>query len=227
MNNTFIVKKKIFTLFFSLVAFTLVIAGNGVPTLNSGFGPDVKGTKNFLRYSSSLNALNVKVMPAFYWSSIGAEIEYPVSDAFTVGLNILGKIGRTDGKNVVFKIRPESTQESAYRLELAAKYYLGKSAPIGFYGQFNLSYGNLLFFDGTNRPYTMHSKWKKFNDDKRAPTLVEQPKDYSVGLGAGYQLIVIPKKIIANIMVGTQLYLEQTSGMYPAFYISPSLGYVF
>ena len=193
----------------------------------SEFGPGVKATNNFLRYSSSMNALNVKFMPAFYWSSLGVEIEYPLADAFTIGLNILGKIGRTDGKRVVFKIRPETHQESAYRMELAAKYYLKKTAPIGLYAQFNVTYGNLLFFDGTNRPYTLHSKWKKFDGGVRSPSEVERPKDYSLGIGGGYQLIVIPKKIIANIMVGTQLYLEQSSGMYPSFYVAPSLGYVF
>jgi len=224
------VRKYILTSIITLLSALVAFAG-GVdekyPLKKSEFGPGVKATKNFLRYSSSVNALNVKLMPAFYWSSIGAEVEYPINDAFSVGLNILGKIGRTDGKNVVFKIRPEDYQESAYRVELAAKYYLSKSAPIGFYGQFNLSYGNLLFFDGTNRPYTLHSKWKKFDGNVRKPAEVEPPKDYSLGLGAGYQLVVIPKKIIANIMVGTQLYLEQHSGIYPSFYVSPSLGYVF
>ena len=212
---------------FTILGFVSLADINESTLTKSEFGPGVKATNNFLRYSSSVNALNVKLMPAFFWSSLGVEVEYPINDAFSVGLNILGKIGRTDGKNVVFKIRPEEPQESAYRLELAAKYYLSKSAPIGFYGQFNVTYGNLLYFDGTNRPYTLHSKWKKFDSNIRKPTEIERPKDISLGIGAGYQLVVIPKKIIANIMVGTHLYLEQTNGMYPSFYVSPSLGYVF
>ena len=193
----------------------------------SKLGPGPGGAANILRHTSPLGALNVKIMPALYWSSLGLEIEYPISDAFTVGFNILGKLGRTDGKNVVFKIRPESTQDPAYRLEVAAKYYLSNNAPTGIYIQLNASYGNLLFFDGTNRPYTLHSKWKNFDGGVRSPTEIEVPQDYSFGIGAGYQLIVIPKKIIANIMVGTQLYLERTSDIYPAIYLAPSLGYMF
>lgn len=221
--------KSVLTILISIFLSSLVFAEKEKKemVLLSDFAPNVKDTKNFLRYSSSVNALNVKAMPAFYWSSLGIEIEYPLSDVFTIGLNILGKIGRTDGRNTVFKIRPETHQESAYRLELAGKYYFQQSAPIGFYAQLNVTYGNLLFFDGTNRPYTMHSKWKQFNGGVRAPATIETPKDYSFGIGGGYQLVVIPKKIIANIMVGTQLYLEQTSGIYPSFYVAPSLGYVF
>jgi len=189
--------------------------------------PDPSAAGNFLRLSSPLGGLNAKLMPAFYLNSLGLEVEYPLNDFFTIGINLIGKIGRTDGNRVVFKIRPETSQEASYRVELAAKYYISKNAPTGLYGQFNISFGNLLFFDGTNRPYTLHSRWKRFDAGIRSPVEIVPPRDLSLGVGVGYQLVVIPKKIIANIMVGSQLFFEQDSGIYPSVYISPSLGYVF
>lgn len=220
-------KKTSFLLIGLLLSFCLW-AEAPVKLTKSDFAPGVKATNNFLRYSSPVNALNVKLMPAFYWNSLGMEVEYPVMDMVSIGVNVIGKMGRTDGSNVVFKIRPENYQDAAYRVELAFKYYISKSAPLGFYGQFNISYGNLLYYDGTNRPYTMHSKWKPYEEGQlRDPVPLEAPKDYSFGVGAGYQLVIIPKKIIANVMVGTQLYLEQASGIYPSVYVAPSLGYVF
>ena len=236
MTKVIIIRKYSVLVFISMIL-SVSAFSEGTPSFirlnnfnakkSSESGPGPSSTKNFLRYSSSLGALNVKLTPALYWSSLIIEVEYPLTDAFTIGLNILGKLGRTDDGSTAFKIRPEKVQDPAYKLELATKYYFGNTAPIGFYAQFNFSYGNLLFFDGTNRPYTLHSKWKKFEGGVRAPAVIESPKDYSLGIGGGYQLVVIPKKIIANIMVGTQLYLEKDSGIYPAIYVAPSLGYVF
>lgn len=190
-------------------------------------GPATKATKNFLRYASPLNAFNVKLMPALYWNTIGIELEYPLNDLLTVGLNIAAKSGRTDGERKPFKIRPETYQDPSYRVELAIKYYISQSAPVGLYAQLNFSYGNLLYYDGTNKPFTLHSRWKSFNQGIRAPTDLTPPKEYSFGLGAGYQLIVIPKHIIANIMLGTQIFIDQENKVYPALYVQPSIGYVF
>ena len=174
-------------------------------------------------------------MPAFYWDVVGFELEYPVTTSFTVGVNMLRKFGRTDGgSNKVFKIRPENFQDANTSLEFALKFYLpydmlkakrdiGRNAPVGLYIQGNLSYNSLLFFDGTNRPYTMHSNWK---DTKglRDPNELDKPSDISFGGGVGFQAIVIPGHIIANVMLGTQVYFPK---VLPGFYVSPSIGYIF
>ena len=183
--------------------------------------------KDFVRQNQVAGGLNFKLMPALYWDCVGLEVEYPISDIMSVGLNILGQAGRTDAGDIVFKVRPEYYQQPAWRAEFALKYYLSSRAPIGFYVQANASYGNLLFFDGTNRPFTMHSRWKKFDKGLRAPVELERPLPFSTGIGAGYQLIIIPKKIVGNIMIGTQLHLSDQTRLYPALYLSPSLGLLF
>ena len=183
--------------------------------------------KKFVRQNATAGGLNVKFMPAMYWDALGVEVEFPISDIMSIGVNFVGQAGRTDGGNIVFKVRQEDYQKAAYRLELAAKYYLSSHAPIGAYVQVNLSYGKLAFFDGTNRPFTMHSRWKKFNEGElRTPQEEEEIIPVSTGVGFGYQIIIIPKKIIGNIMVGAQGHLTSKT-IYPAIYIAPSLGLMF
>ena len=63
--------------------------------------------KKFVRQNSAAGGLNVKFMPAMYWDCLGIEVELPLSDKITLGVNMLGQAGRTDNGDVVFKIRQE------------------------------------------------------------------------------------------------------------------------
>ena len=190
--------------------------------------------KRDVRGLSKLNALNIKTMPAFFWDAVVFEIEYPITHSVSLGVNVLRKFGRTDGtSNRVFKIRPENFQNPNTSIEFAVKFYLpmskdiGHNAPIGLYIQGNGSYNSLLFYDGTNRPFTMHSHWKK-NKGLREPNPYDPPGNLSIGFGVGYQAIVIPGHIIANFMFGTQAYITQNNNtLKPGFYLAPSIGYVF
>src|SRR6185437_15730913 len=49
--------------------------------------------------------LNIKVSPAFYWKTIGVELEYVPSTHFSLGLNVYGKWGVT---------KPEKTDSVKY-----------------------------------------------------------------------------------------------------------------
>ncbi len=229
--------KRIVT-FFLIVLFVLTpvfMQAEGIKDPNLR---DVRGI-------SRLNAFNVKMMPAFYWDCVGIEAEYPLTEALTLGFNALVRYGRTDnGINVNFKIRPEQFQDPGARIEFAIKYYfpyskkVGYNAPIGLYVQANVAFmhQNNLFFDGNSRPYTFNSRWKDTKDDDgivqtRVPTSLDSPRNLSLGIGVGYQVIVIPNHIIANIMLGTNGYLTQPgairNGAYLGFYASPSIGFVF
>ncbi len=226
----------------SLLVLLTTIMMLGMASGQSYYEKYTDPNKRDIRALSPLNALCVRFMPAFYLDCGAIEIEYPLSTSLSVGVNMLGKLGRTDnGTTINFKMRPETYQDAAFRAEFALKFYIpmwwdkeaGFNAPSGLYLQGNASYGNLLFYDGNIRPYTFHSRWKKINGGQlRTPTQLDLPSDIGLGGGIGYQAIVIPNHFIANIMVGMHTYRRfvQAKGNFDpdlSFYVSPSIGWVF
>jgi hypothetical protein len=163
---------------------------------------------------------NLKFSPAFFWKTIGVEAEYIVNSRFSVGLNVYGKWGVT---------RPEKTNETTkynflqdgLRTELAFKYYLMKKAPEGIYLQANIAYSQLNYFNGSAMPYTL------LNMGLPSGEIGIKPKPYGGGLGVGYQLVVIPKLIIANIMLGMQANVAGDNKIFMSLYAAPSIGVIF
>src|SRR5438552_3105723 len=103
-----------------------------------GFGPDsLKSNFSYHRMVNKFTSknessgFNIKTSPAFFWKTIAVEIEAPIGKKFSIGLNLYGKIGRTDGKNANFKVKKQSFLTDGIRAELAFKYYLQGTAPEG------------------------------------------------------------------------------------------------
>lgn len=175
---------------------------------------------------SLMAGLNIKVMPAFYWGTLGFEAEYPVTQKISIGLNFAGNLGRADGKNANFKIKPEAYLEPGYNIDLVGKYYFKGEAPEGLYATLNFSYNTKLYFDGNTRPFTLHNRWKELAG-LRVPNDLVKPKPFNSGLGIGYQLVIIPKHIIANMMLAAQGQIDNNNDFFISIYLVPSIGYVF
>lgn len=178
------------------------------------------------RKKKSDGGLNIKVLPAFYWGTLGIEAEYALNGKLSVGINLLGTLGRGDGSSANYKVKPESFSEAGYRAELAFKYYFKGEAPTGLYTHLNLAYNELFYHDGNTRPYTLHNRWKEI-DGLRLPVDFKKPIPFSAGLSFGYQLIVIPERIIANVLIGVQGNLDADNNPFIAIYAAPSIGYKF
>lgn len=164
---------------------------------------------------SSLDGLSIKYVPAFYWSTVGIQAEYPVTFKFSAGANLLFSLG--DEATTGALQAPSSS--GGFAVDLFTKYYFADNAPEGLYAYANLSYNSLFYFDGNNRPYTIHSHWKNEDGNFNVPTKLNG------GIGAGYQVKIL-RHLIGDVLTGVQLQ-SGTDGFYYSIYVMPSIGYVF
>lgn len=212
----------LFSLAFCLYAKSF--AGNGLD--NYSYTPT-----HLTESGASASRFNIKVQPAFFWATLGIEAEYVVSPKMSVALQVLGKLGQTDSKNKVRAIKQEEFSESGYMAEIIGRYFIQLSKkklvlpPSGFYVQASVGYSKLLYFDGNTRPFTLHSR-RRPSTDPRKPNDFSQPLPIIGGIGAGYQVELLPKKILANIAVGAQTNLDN-KGVFFSIYVSPSVGFMF
>lgn len=199
----------------------------GVPIRLLGNSPlSLKQTNQWLKKKKNTGGLNVKILPAMYWGTLGFEVEYCINGSFSLGLNVLGTLGRQDGKNANQKVKPEDHMREGWRTELALKYYFKKEGPEGLYASLNFTYNEIFYYDGNTRPYTLHNRWKEIQG-LRLSTDFREPLPYSAGVGFGYQLVVIPEKIIANVMIGVQGHIDADNNPFIAVYAAPTIGYRF
>lgn len=170
--------------------------------------------------------INIKLSPALFWNTLGLEFEFPFTKKLSASINLMGKLGRTDGRNTTFKVKEEAYLKDGYLGELSFRYYFAGKAPEGIYIQANFTYSNILYFDGTTRPYTLHNHWKDLNG-LRTPADFPDLLPYSGGLGLGYQVVIIPEHLIGNLMLGAQSNIDQEGNPLLSVYLYPSIGFKF
>lgn len=166
--------------------------------------------------------LAIKLIPAFYWGTFGVQVEYPLTNKISIGLMTMVK--KSDSKNHI--LHPEDYQDGGFLVDIYAKYFLLGDAPEGLYGLANLSYNAMLYYDGNTRPYALKNRWKDF-EGFRVPSSIKQPKAINAGFGVGYQLIVVPKHVIADIFLAATANLDHTNSFFIQLYLAPSIGFVF
>jgi hypothetical protein len=175
----------------------------------------------------SVSRFNIKIQPAIFWATLGLEAEYLVSPKITIALNVLGKLGQTEPKNKIRPLNQGEFLENGFLAELIGRYFIQLSkknlvlAPSGFYIQASVGYSKMLYFDGNTRPFTLHTRYRNLKEP-----YFYQPSPIIGGLGAGYQVELLPKKIIANLALGAQTNFD-TKGVFISFYVSPSVGFMF
>jgi hypothetical protein len=216
-------KKAFYLSFFTILFFSDAFCGYGPDSLKYNF-PFITHKKKPAKKEET-GKFNIKTSPAFFWKTVVLEIEAPIGDKFSIGLNIYGKLGRTDGKNANFKVKKQDFLTDGIRAELAFKYYFSGTAPEGLYMQTNFSYNQIVYADGTTKPYTLNSHIKPA--DTSATGALLKPYPYSAGLGVGYQMIIVPKHLIGNFMLGVQGNMDARKETFISIFVAPSIGYLF
>ena len=213
-------KRLYFLVFITFCLNSSLYAGNGLKSYS--YLP-----KHISDDGMSISRFNIKIQPAVFWATLGLEAEYVVSPKFTLALNILGKLGETDAKNNFRPIKKQDFLENGYLAELTGRCYIQLTkkkialAPTGFYIQATVGYSKLLYFDGNTRPFTLHTRKRNINDPN-----FKNPTPIIGSLGAGYQVELVPKKIIANLSILSQTNIDDR-GFFLSIYISPSIGILF
>jgi hypothetical protein len=167
----------------------------------------------------------LKAMPALFWNSFSIEAEYPASRKFSIALSTIFKLGRTDGQRSNFKVNPADYLDNGFRVELQVRYFLNGFAPLGFYVSAFASYGQIVYFDGTTRPYSLWNRVKE-QDNLRNRSGITKPQPIGGGAGLGYQLMIIPKRIVANFFIGVQTNVDGDNTIFLSGYVAPSIGII-
>ncbi len=220
-NNRIRMPGKVLIFCFLLVFTRIVIAGDG--NHEPGMLSTIYATQS--NKASSLKGLNIKLIPAFFWNTVGIEVEYPLSMKLSLGTQLTGVLGRNDvGKNK-FRVRPEGYHESGFGADIFVRYYFKENAPEGLYAQVYLSYSNYIYFDGNTRPFTLHNNWKE-TEKFRLANDIEKPLPYTGGLGVGYQIKFVPN-LIGNVFLGIQGQMSNENEIMISVFLTPGIGYLF
>ncbi|MFL5729055.1 MAG: hypothetical protein ACJ75J_06150, partial [Cytophagaceae bacterium] len=140
-------QKAFYLSFFAiLVSISDAFCGPGSDSLKS-YSPFIFQTSKPSKKEESVG-FNIKTSPAFFWKTFVVEIEAPLGKKFSVGVNLYGKVGRTDGKSANFKVKKQDFLTDGIRAELALKYYFKPTAPEGLYLQGNFAYNQIVYADG-------------------------------------------------------------------------------
>lgn len=174
---------------------------------------------------SKWQGFNIKLSPSFFWKTVGLEFEYPVKRHFSLGINLMAKLGRLDGLKANRTMPNEDYLKNGFAAEFVGKYYIKHEAPEGFYFQANVAYNNFFYQDGTTRPFSFFNHWR--DQEGTLSKAFKAPKPFQFGLGVGYQVVLLPKHFIGNIMVGTLGNFGDDNQFQFSIYLAPSLGYVF
>lgn len=169
------------------------------------------------------SGVNLKLMPAFHANTVGLEFEAPVSERLSLGVNLLGKYAKTDADKRDPKVNAEDNLAYGYLLEGAAKYYFDL-APRGLYAQGSLGFGTLYYASGEYRPYSLLSTGRSFEGAGKDVPYV--PTGLRAGIGLGYQFIIVPRFMVANVMLGVQG-VGTDDGFKPSIFANPSVGIIF
>lgn len=210
-----------FIVLLSFLSFTISLAQTG-PGESS---PKTSETNSSPQSSSPLSGLNIQILPAFYLNTWAVDLNVPINNQITVGLSYSSTFGNNTGDKQHFVIAQDYTKQGM-RLQLSGKFFLSQKAPEGFYGHVQVSYNTLVYYDGSTRPFSLFNHRKDISGVGNGE-LVSQAKKVDMGVGFGYQAIIIPNHIIANMLVGIQGNQSSDNELFMNIYIRPTIGFVF
>lgn len=173
-----------------------------------------------------IRGFSIKAIPFFYWNTYGLSVEVPIISRFTVGVNAMYKFGRLDGENSNYLVKHENFHENGYLVDMYVRGYFGEM-PKGFYAQLGASFGDILYHDGTTRPYTFNNNWKEFDNFNEVSELPDRSNYRFIG-GVGYQMVIVSRKIVGNVLLGGQVDFKETdNSAVISLYLEPSIGIIF
>lgn len=198
----------------------------GKAAADGGGGEEGASSEHHAPIKHDGSGINVKFAPGFLWNTAGLEFEFPINNKMSFGVNVFGKLGTTDSKkNNAMQKYEESFMKNGYLAEVALKYYFSGEAPAGFYGYLNAGYGNLLYGDGTIKPYSMIVRPREFKQPNVAVPFAEL-KPYRGSLGVGYQFIMPTRHLVANLNGGALVGFDDDGTIF-SLYLAPSVGIIF
>lgn len=175
--------------------------------------------------SGSHKKFSIQTLPAFYLNTWSVDVNYHVSNAFTIGLSYASTLGNNAGGKQHYVIAQDYTK-NGMRLQLSGNYFFSKKAPEGFYGHVQVSYNTIVYYDGTTRPFSL-TNHREDVSSLGSGELLSNAKKLDMGIGIGYQAIVIPDHIIANILIGVQGNQTSENTLFINAYIRPTVGFIF
>ncbi|MFQ3575254.1 MAG: hypothetical protein SNJ77_02350 [Cytophagales bacterium] len=168
---------------------------------------------------------NVKIFPAVFNSTYGLEFEIPLSKSISLGLNGMYYFARQDNVQKIKSNRADLT--NGFRGELALRYFRSQKGPSGIFFQIYGGYNTIMYSNGLTRPYSLMLRRKENKKDTREVNDFSEPKPICAGLGIGYQVAIIPKKLLASVMLGVDASQDADNKLIIFPYLNPVLGYVF
>ncbi len=214
-----------------ICTFCLVICCFSISTYaGTGLKYGKSGLTN-IKEGSHASRFNLKLQPAFYWSSLGVEAEFILSAKVSIALNIIGKVSGLEGSHAIKNKISDDFFKTGYLAEIIGRYYIPLNkkkltlAPSGFYVQAAAGFSKLLYFDGSTRPFALNTRFPN-NYDANGNADYTELVPLIGSIGAGYQVELLPGKIIANMLIGGQTNFD-SKGAFFTFYASPSVGIMF
>jgi hypothetical protein len=197
----------------ALVVLTVVVSFNA-QAQNQRFQPEQQA---YLKPS-------LKLTPAFGYRTFMAQYEHPINDHFSVSLLAGLKFSATADDNTLSPVGNDA-DKGGYLVDVIGRYYF-KTAPSGFYLQGALGASNIIYRNGTVRPYSFTTGIKEAKLGTPTANTVPNPNAFRVAVGGGYQWTIIPRTLIADINLSVGSY-SNTDGSALQLYFTPSVGYIF
>ena len=167
---------------------------------------------------------SIKITPAFGYRTFAAQYEHPINDHVSISL-LAGFKFATDADDYTIAPVKNNADKSGYMVDVVGKYYF-KTSPSGFYVLGSLGASNIIYRNGTVRPYSFSSGIKEVKLGKDAVTTVPNPNAFRVAVGGGFQWTIIPRTLIADINLSVGSY-SNSDGSAVQIYFTPSVGYIF
>ncbi len=170
----------------------------------------------------------VRIVPAFFWNTIGIEFERQLKQKISVGLNTTLTFGRDIDNDRLIQANAQGSAilNQGIGIDLIIKKYFNK----GFTGLFfsaSASFNSIEYFNSDKKPYTLYNSLLRKTKDEILETNTNVTNSYGASLGIGYQMIMIPDHLIVNIESGIATYLTVTNVPFFSLYLAPSIGYKF
>jgi len=175
-----------------------------------------------VKQPSTYGSSNLKLMPALNVNTYGLAFEKPLTDRFSIEIMAGFKFSNSvkDGENAP----TNDANKSGYLVDLTGKYYLG-TAPEGWYLSATAGASNIIYSNGTVRPYAFNLNTKSSNDFSTASS-TPNPGVFRYNVGGGYQWIMSSRRLIANIGFGLGGYSNSNGSQFMLLF-TPSVGYKF
>lgn len=172
--------------------------------------------------SRTYGSPNLKLFPAFHLNTFGLAYEQPISDRLSLELMAGYKLPITKPEGAVPK---NDAYKAGFLVDLTARYYTG-TAPEGWYFSAMVGASNILYPDGNVRPFSINNMQAQTPLTATGAKAISNPEVLRYAIGAGYQIKMVSRRLVANIGVSFGGYSNDMGTQYQLS-LTPTIGYSF